>query len=204
MKISTHKFVSLTYDLNVGGDGEELELMERATVEQPLEFIFGTGSMLEAFESQVENLSEGDTFNFDLSPEQAYGEYDDEYLVDLPRSMFEQDGKLNEEVVFEGNVLPMMDTNGNRLNGSVVSVGNDTIKMDFNHPLAGETLHFSGKVQAVREATAEEIAALTAPSGCGCGCGCGSGGCSDEDTESCGCGSNQSSGGCGSGCGCGH
>lgn len=198
MKISTHKFVSLTYDLNVGGDGEEPELMERATVEQPLEFIFGTGSMLEAFEAQLENLSEGDIFNFDLSPEQAYGEYDDEYLVDLPRSMFEQDGKLNTEVVFEGNVLPMMDTNGNRLNGSVVSIGGDTIKMDFNHPLAGETLHFSGKIETVREATAEEIAALTANPGCGCGGGCG---CGDEDAEACGCGSQQSSG---CGCGCGH
>lgn len=184
MKISTHKFVSLTYDLNVGGEGEELELMERATVEQPLEFVFGTGSMLEAFEAQLENLSEGDTFNFDLSPDQAYGEYDDEYLVDLPRSMFEQDGNLNTEVVFEGNVLPMMDTNGNRLNGSVVSIGDETIKMDFNHPLAGETLHFSGKIQVVREATSEEIAALTASGGCGCGSGCGCG----DQSDGCGCG----------------
>ncbi len=197
MKISTHKFVSLTYDLNVGGEGEELELMERATVEQPLEFVFGTGSMLEAFEAQLENLSEGDTFNFDLSPDQAYGEYDDEYLVDLPRSMFEQDGKLNTEVVFEGNVLPMMDTNGNRLNGSVVSIGDETIKMDFNHPLAGETLHFSGKIQVVREATPEEIAALTASGGCGCGSGCGCG----DQSDGCGCGGHESSG---CGCGCGH
>lgn len=196
MKISTHKFVSLTYDLNVGGDGEELELMERATVEQPLEFVFGTGSMLEAFEAQLENLSEGDTFNFDLSPDQAYGEYDDEYLVDLPRSMFEQDGKLNTEVVFEGNVLPMMDTNGNRLNGSVVSIGDETIKMDFNHPLAGETLHFSGKIEVVREATPEEIAALTASGGCGCGSGCGCG----DQSDGCGCGGHESSG-CGCGCG---
>ena len=199
MKISTHKFVSLTYDLNVGGEGEELELMERATVEQPLEFVFGTGSMLEAFEAQLENLSEGDTFNFDLSPDQAYGEYDDEYLVDLPRSMFEQDGKLNTEVVFEGNVLPMMDKNGNRLNGSVVSIGDETIKMDFNHPLAGETLHFSGKIQVVREATPEEIAALTASGGCGCGCGSGCG-CGDQ-SDGCGCGGHESSG---CGCGCGH
>ncbi len=197
MKISTHKFVSLTYDLNVGGEGEELELMERATVEQPLEFVFGTGSMLEAFEAQLENLSEGDTFNFDLSPDQAYGEYDDEYLVDLPRSMFEQDGNLNTEVVFEGNVLPMMDTNGNRLNGSVVSIGDETIKMDFNHPLAGETLHFSGKIQVVREATPEEIAALTASGGCGCGSGCGCG----DQSDGCGCGGHESSG---CGCGCGH
>ncbi|MDH6307595.1 FKBP-type peptidyl-prolyl cis-trans isomerase SlyD [Dysgonomonas sp. PFB1-18] len=203
MKISTNKFVALSYDLNVG-EGEERELMERATAETPLEFIYGTNSMLEAFEKNLDGLAEGDSFNFVLTPEQAYGEYDDEAVVDLPRNIFEQDGVLNEEVIFEGNIVPMMDTNGNRLNGSVVEVKDDIIKMDFNHPLAGETLNFSGKVLSVRESTPEEIAALFAPKGgCGCGSGCG---CGDEEGDSCGCGSHdekEMAGGCGSGCGCG-
>lgn len=202
MKISTNKFVALSYDLNVGEDGER-ELMERATEETPLEFIYGTNSMLEAFEKNIDGLLEGDSFDFILTPEQAYGEYDDEALVDLPRNIFEQDGVLNEEVIFEGNTVPMMDTNGNRLNGSVVEVKDDVIKMDFNHPLAGETLNFSGKVLTVRESTPEEIAALFAPQGgCGSGCGCG-----DGEEEGCGCGSHdekEMAGGCGSGCGCGH
>lgn len=201
MKISTNKFVALSYDLNVG-EGEERELMERATAETPLEFIYGTNSMLEAFEKNIEGLAEGDSFNFILSPEEAYGEYDDEHVVDLPRNIFEQDGKLNEEVIFEGNTVPMMDTNGNRLNGSVVEVKDDVIVMDFNHPLAGETLNFEGKVLSVRESTPEEIAALFAPQGgCGCGSGCG---CGDDEEGSCGCGSGEKemAGGCGSGCGC--
>jgi len=198
MKITTNKFVALSYDLNVG-EGEERELMERATAETPLEFIFGTNSMLEAFEKNLDGLAEGDSFNFVLTPEEAYGEYDDDHVVDLPRNIFEQDGKLNEEVIFEGNTVPMMDTNGNRLNGSVVEVKDDIIKMDFNHPLAGETLNFSGKVLNVRESTPEEIAALFAPQGCGCGSGCGCG----EGEDSCGCGSEKEmAGGCGSGCGC--
>lgn len=200
MKISTNKFISLSYDLNVG-EGEERELMERATEETPLEFIFGTNSMLEAFEKNLDGKSEGDTFDFVLTPDEAYGEYDDDAVVDLPRNIFEQDGVLNEEVIFEGNTVPMMDTNGNRLNGSVVEVKDDVIKMDFNHPLAGETLNFSGKVLAVRESTPEEIAALFAPQGCGCGCG--SCGCGDEDGGSCG-SEKETAGGCGSGgCGCG-
>lgn len=196
MKISTNKFVALSYDLNVG-EGEERELMERATPEAPLEFIYGTGSMLEAFEKNLDNLAEGDSFDFVLSPEQGYGEYDDEHVVDLPRNIFEVDGELNTEVIFEGNTVPMMDSNGNRLNGSVVAVKEDVVTMDFNHPLAGETLNFSGKVLTVRESTPEEIAALFAPQGggCGSGCGCSSGG--DEEMGG-GCGS----GGCGSGCGC--
>ncbi|MBB4035995.1 FKBP-type peptidyl-prolyl cis-trans isomerase SlyD [Dysgonomonas hofstadii] len=203
MKISTNKFVSLSYDLNVG-EGEERELMEKATSENPLEFIYGTNSMLEAFEKNLDGLAEGDSFDFVLTPDEAYGEYDDEAIVDLPRNIFEQDGKLNEEVIFEGNMVPMMDTNGNRLNGSVVEVKDDIVKMDFNHPLAGETLNFSGKVLTVRESTPEEIAALFAPQGgCGCGSGCG---CGDEEGDSCGCGSEKEmagAGGCGSGCGCG-
>lgn len=198
MKISTNTFVSLSYDLNVG-EGEERELMERATAETPLEFIFGTGSMLEAFEKNLDGLTQGDSFSFVLTPEQAYGEYDDEHVVDLPRNIFEVDGKINEEVIFEGNTVPMMDTNGNRLNGSVVAVKDDVVTMDFNHPLAGETLNFSGKVLNVRESTPEEIAALFAPQGgCGCGSGCG---CGDGEEEACGCG-DEKSGGCGSGCGC--
>jgi FKBP-type peptidyl-prolyl cis-trans isomerases 2 len=76
----------------------------------------------------------------------------------------------------------MMDTNGNRLNGSVVEVKEDVIKMDFNHPLAGETLNFSGKVLTVRESTPEEIAALFAPQGGGCGCGSGCG-CGDGEED---------------------
>lgn len=196
MKVSTNKFVSLAYDLNVG-EGEKRELMERATTEHPLDFIYGTGSMLPAFESNLTNLKEGDSFNFVLQPEEAYGEYINEHVIDLGRELFEQDGVLDEEVVAAGNTLPMMDAEGNRLNGMVVEVKDDVITMDFNHPLAGSALNFSGTVLAVREATPDELTALfSSLSGGGCGCGCGSG-----DDSGCGCGSDDS--GCGSSCGCG-
>lgn len=197
MKITTNKFVSLSYDLNVG-EGEELELMERATAENPLEFIYGTNSMLEAFERNLTDLSTGDSFSFVLTPEEGYGEYDDERIVELPKNIFEVDGKIDEAVVFEGNTIPMMDSSGNRLNGSVVEVKDDVVVMDFNHPLAGETLNFSGSVLSVRDASAEEIAELFAPQGGGCGCGSGGCGCEGDDDHDhghggCGCGS----GGCG-------
>ncbi len=194
MKISANKYVSLAYDLNVG-EGEERELMESATTESPLEFIFGTNSMLEAFEEQIDGLSEGDKFSFSLTPEQAYGDYDESKIIELPINIFEVDGKVDNEMLVEGNTLPMMDSSGNRLMGSVVSVDDKSVTMDFNHPLAGETMHFEGSVTGVREASAEEIAALFSAGGCDCGsggCGCGDG------NEAGGCGS----GGCGSGCSC--
>lgn len=188
MKISANKFVAVTYDLYVG-EGEERELMEKATREVPLKFIYGTGSMIQAFEDALMGLESGAAFDFTITPENAYGEYNEDYVLDLPKNIFEVDGKFDSEMIQEGNTVPMMDSNGNRMNGSVLEVRDDVVVMDFNHPLAGETLHFKGEVIDVHELTAEEIAAMTAPAG-GCGCGCDScgGGCGDhEHGDGCGC-----------------
>ncbi len=189
MKISANKFVAVTYDLYVG-EGEERELMEKATREVPLKFIYGTGSMIQAFEDALMGLESGAAFDFTITPENAYGEYNEDYVLDLPKNIFEVDGKFDSEMIQEGRTVPMMDSNGNRMNGSVLEVRDDVVVMDFNHPLAGETLHFKGEVIDVHDPTAEEIAAMTAPAG-GCGCGCDScgGGCGDHDHgDSCGCG----------------
>ena len=183
MKITANKFVAVTYDLNVG-EGEERELMEKATIEAPLKFIFGTGTMLPAFENALMGLGVGDSFDFSLSSDDAYGEYSQENVLELPKNIFEVEGKFDTEMIKEGNTVPMMDSNGNRLNGSVLEVKDDIVVMDFNHPLAGETLHFAGNIIDVHEATAEEIVAMTQTGGCGCGDGCGSsceGGCGDGD-----------------------
>jgi FKBP-type peptidyl-prolyl cis-trans isomerase SlyD len=169
MKISDEKMVSLTYDLTVDNDDDERELMERATKENPLVFLFGMGMMLEAFEKNIEGLSTGDKFSFTLAPEESYGEYVEEYVMELPKKLFEIDGKFDAERVTEGQTLPMMDSRGNRMMGSVLEIQSDVIVMDFNHPLAGETLHFDGEIIDVREPTEDEINALTQEGGC-CGC----------------------------------
>jgi FKBP-type peptidyl-prolyl cis-trans isomerase SlyD len=171
MKISINKFVSVTYDLNVGEE-DERELMERATPERPLQFIFGTDSMLPAFEDELNGLAMGDSFQFTLTPENAYGEFNEEHVLELPKAMFEVDGKFDSEYIVEGNTIPMIDDRGQRMNGSVLEVKDDVVIMDFNHPLAGETLHFSGKVLDVHEPTAEEITAMNAAKNIGCEGGC--------------------------------
>ncbi|MBB3187253.1 FKBP-type peptidyl-prolyl cis-trans isomerase SlyD [Microbacter margulisiae] len=181
--------VSVTYDLFVGGNDEEPELMEQATAQNPLTFCFGIGMMLPEFENNLRGLKQSDTFQFSIDSKNAYGEYDDENVVALPRSIFEVNGELDSDTIFEGNVVPLMDSDGNRLNAQIVEIADSTITVDFNHPLAGETLHFKGSVLEVREATDEDLAAFQG------GCSCGSDGCScgvDEE-DGCGCGS----GGCG-------
>jgi FKBP-type peptidyl-prolyl cis-trans isomerase SlyD len=79
-------------------------------------------------------------------------------VVDIPKQVFEVDGQIDEEMLQEGNFLPMADNQGNHMQGKVVEIGADTVKMDFNHPLAGMVMHFDGKVADVRDATQEELA----------------------------------------------
>jgi len=205
MKITANKSVSAEYELYVDGEVEgELELMEKATEQQPLNFVYGVGMMLPKFEENLFGMQVGDKFDFVINCEEAYGEYDDDSVLDLDRSIFEIDGKLDEEMIFEGNVVPLMDSEGNRVNAQIVSVSDSHVKVDLNHPLAGENLHFKGSVLEVREATEKELAALMGGGGCGSGCGCGDGGC---ESGSCGCGDEEEAsmsggGSCGSGCGC--
>ncbi|MCC8144821.1 MAG: FKBP-type peptidyl-prolyl cis-trans isomerase [Tannerellaceae bacterium] len=188
MKITANKFVAVTYDLNVG-EGEERELMERATAQTPLKFIYGAGTMLLAFKEALKGLEAGAKFDFSLAPADAYGEYNQENVLELPKNIFEVEGKFDAEMIKEGNTVPMMDSNGNRLNGSVLEVKDNVVVMDFNHTLAGETLHFNGEVLDVHDPTEEEIAQLTGAGGCGCGCDSCDSDCGDQaKDDNCGCG----------------
>ena len=204
MKITANKSVSAEYELYDDGEVEgALELMETATEQQPLNYVYGVGMMLPKIDENLFGMQVGDKFDFVINCEEAYGEYDDDSVLDLERSIFEIDGKLDEEMIFEGNVVPLMDSEGNRVNAQIVSVSDSHVKVDLNHPLAGENLHFKGSVLEVREATEKELAALMG-GGCGSGCGCGDGGC---ESGSCGCGDEEEAsmsggGSCGSGCGC--
>jgi FKBP-type peptidyl-prolyl cis-trans isomerase SlyD len=204
MKIGKNKMVSLTYDLHY--DDAQGEMIEQATSEKPLSFVFGSGLMLPKFESYLEGLQAGNPFEISLQDVDAYGELDENAIVDLPKHIFFIDGEFDEEMIAEGNSVPMMSTSGQKLNGLVLEITDDIVKMDFNHPLAGESLFFKGDILEVREATDAEIAATLGGGGCGCGSGggsCGSGGCGCDDGEyaegSC---STEGKGGCGSGCGC--
>lgn len=189
MSISSNKFVRLSYDLYVGSENER-ELMEQATEERPLEFIHGLGMMLPDFEQKLFGLNAGDEFDFVLTSEQAYGERSEEAVQELPKDIFvNENGEFDSSVVFEGNTLPMYTPDGQTVQGSVLEVRDNVVVMDFNHPLAGETLHFIGKILEEHEATNEEIEKFFGGGGCGCSSGGG-----------CGCGS--SGGGCGSGCSC--
>ena len=121
-------------------------------------FIYGSGMLLPAFESNIANLKLNDNFSFGLEAGDAYGEVNPGALVDLDIDMFLEDGKPNDELLQVGNTIPMQDSDGNRLDGVVVEVTDTQVKMDFNHPLAGKNLHFTGQIVELRDATSEELA----------------------------------------------
>jgi FKBP-type peptidyl-prolyl cis-trans isomerase SlyD len=200
LEIGKYAMVTLTYDLRV--DDENGEVVEQATETKPLEFLYGAGAMLPKFESQLAGLREGEPFTIKLSANDAYGDVNEEAVVELPKHVFLVGGKFDDELIQVGNTVPMMSSNGQRLNGMVLEVNEDVITMDFNHPLAGEDLFFAGKVMAVREASDEEVAQILSGSGGGCGCGSGGGcgsGCGDDSCSDESCSTEHSHGGCGCG-----
>lgn len=173
MKLENNRFVSLVYTLHESDrNGRVIETVSESA---PLTFVFGAGRLLPAFEANLAGMEDGASFDFSLSAIDAYGEKREEMVINLPRSIFEDEGVLRSEICFVGNTVPMMDSQGNRMNGVVTEVGDAFVKMDFNHPLAGTDLHFSGKVVGVREATPEEI--MGPSSGCS-SCGSRDTGCS--------------------------
>ena len=197
LEIGKYAMVTLTYDLRV--DDENGEMVEQATETKPLEFLYGAGAMLPKFESQLAGLHEGEPFTIKLAKTDAYGDVNEEAVVELPKHVFLVEDKFDDELIKVGNTVPMMSSNGQRLNGLVLEVNEEIVKMDFNHPLAGEDLFFAGKVLGVREASEEEVAQILSGSGGGCGCGSGGGGCGSgcEDDS---CSTDSSGGGCGCGC----
>ncbi len=153
MKVTDKKVVELVYELKVNG-----ELVEKVEKENPLQFISGIGAMLPKFESNINGLEVGDKFDFKLVSEDAYGKKQDNLIVDLHKDVFKIDGVFDESLLVVGRVIPMADQEGRRLNGKVLEVENDNVKLDFNHPLADQDLSFKGSIVSIREATDEEIA----------------------------------------------
>lgn len=195
MKIEQNKVVEFCYELEVDG-----QVVDKTTKERPLDYIHGTGSLLPKLEAHIEGMEPGSRFDVTLSPADGYGEVDPSRIIDLPKAAFEVNGEVREDLLVPGNTIPMMNSMGGVIPGVVLEVSEDSVKMDLNHQMAGKTLHFTGEVLTVREATEKELTEglhgeYVQTCGCGgchghdggeCG-GCEGGHCSDEGDCGCGC-----------------
>ena len=143
----------------------------------------GVGGIIKGLEEALEDKTTGDSFTVMVLPEDAYGEHDDKLTEAVSRDMFEG---IPDEELTAGAQFHAQTAQGTQVI-TIAGVDGDTINIDANHPLAGETLHFDVAVNDVRDATEEEIAHghPHAPGGCG------SHEAKEEKTDSC----------CGGGCG---
>lgn len=195
----SHKYVTVAYELYSDNAEGVHELIEKAPEEHPFQFISGMGMTLELFEENILACEAGGNFDFTLAVDDAYGPYEKAHVLELSKEMFLIDGRFDSSIIYPGNIIPLVNADGNRFDGRVLEVKDDVVVVDLNHPLAGRALHFKGHVVVSREATKEElqeaIKMISGEGGCGCGCdSCGDGGCGEG-----GCGSHE--GGC---CGGGH
>lgn len=158
MKITNNSVVSVSYQLHANLPQQEKKHIETADASHPLTFLFGVGGLIPGFERNLDGLTVGEKFSFSIEAEDAYGSIDSKAVLNLPIEIFKVENVIDFEMLKAGNVLPMSDNEGNMMNGKVVSFTDTDVLMDFNHPLAGQTLHFSGEVVEVREASADELA----------------------------------------------
>jgi len=197
MDTSKNHYISLSYQLfSVEDDGKK-HLLEQTRQGEPDTFISGFGVYLDALEEAVLGLAPGERFDVTLTPAQGFGDYDDSLVHKVSRETFTVNGRFDVEHIFPGAFITVLfGEEGRRQMAQVVSIEDDGVTLDANHPFAGYTLNFQGMVLENREASIAEIQQLLqqlSGGGCGGGCeGCG-GGCGDDDCGEEGCGG----GGCG-------
>lgn len=190
MEKETNKLIAAHYQLFTINENGERNLVEETTQEQPFVFITGFGTALDAFENILKNLGRGEKFDFELDKGKSFGEYDPKRVIELNKEMFTVDGHFDSKNIFKGAQIPLKNEDGNFFIAKVLEIGADKVKVDLNHPLAGNKLNFKGYVIENREATNDEIQTLlNHMNGGGCSGHCG--GCENE-------------GGCKGEGGCGH
>ena len=155
MKVGNNKVVTMTYTLHF--NDENGEVIQKVDESRPFVQMFGVGALLPAFESNLAGMGKGDTFGFHLDAGEAYGNPSEEAILELEKKIFEIDGKIDSEMIAEGKMVTMQDQHGNPIDGKVMAIKENSVIMDFNHPLAGENLYFEGRIIDVRDASDEEL-----------------------------------------------
>ncbi len=147
LKIEDGQVVSMDYTLQV-----DEEIVDTSKGHGPLEFIQGTGNIIPGLERELYNMVIGDNKKVAVAPADGYGELDKEAYVDVPRAEFPDNIPLE-----KGIEIQVRDQSGHPMYARIDTIGNESIKLDFNHPLAGKTLNFDVTIVALRDATPDEL-----------------------------------------------
>lgn len=139
--------VSMEYTLQV--DNEEIDSSKG---QDPLQFLVGHGNIISGLEREMMGMKIGDSKDVVIQPSDGYGEFDEEAFMDVPRGAFPADISVE-----EGAELTVRDDTGQSRYARIDAINGDNVTLNFNHPLAGDELHFNVKVVGLREPTSEEL-----------------------------------------------
>ena len=139
--------VAIEYTLTVDG-----EMIDTSEGEGPLEYLHGHANIIPGLEKELDGMSVGESKKVEVSPEEGYGELDDEAILEIPREEFPENVPLQ-----PGIELEVTDDEGDTMFATIVEIGDENILLDTNHPLAGKTLHFDVTVTGLRAATDSEL-----------------------------------------------
>ncbi len=176
------KFVAYSYTLTEVKTGK---MLFEASSDAPDVMVYGVSNdVVPGLLGAMKDLGKGDKFEVTLPAAAAFGERSEEWVKELPKTIFSQGGEWPSEVCV-GALIPMMTDQGFPIQGIVTEINADNVIMDFNHPFAGMDVCYKGMIEEVRDATEEE---LNPRQGCGCcGGGCGDSGCGSCGEGGCGC-----------------
>ncbi len=146
-KVENNTVVGITYRLTVAG-GNEVDSTEGRG---PLEYLHGHANIIPGLEKALDGFSVGDTLDIEFGPEDGYGPRDPHRVIEVTRTQLGFDPEV-------GTVVQAQLPDGCEQHLMIAEVDGDTVKLDGNHPLAGETLRFEVSVASIRKATADEVA----------------------------------------------
>lgn len=147
MLVTANKVVTIDYTLTDARG----QVIDSSNGRDPLAYLHGNQNIIPGLENALEGKRKGDSLNVRVAPAEGYGEREEGLIQSVPRNLFENSEELEVGMQFQS-----MSEEGVRL-VTVVGVSNDTVTVDANHPLAGETLNFDVTITDVRDASEEEL-----------------------------------------------
>jgi len=146
-KVESGVVVSMEYTLHVDG-----ELLDSSEGHGPLQYLAGHRNIVAGLEDAMMGMQLGESKDVVVAPADGYGEFDEDAFLNVPKDQFPKDMNLEEDME-----LTVRDDSGEGRYARVETIEGETVRLNFNHPLAGEELSFNVKVVALRDPTAEEL-----------------------------------------------
>jgi FKBP-type peptidyl-prolyl cis-trans isomerase SlyD len=150
LTLSENKVGAIAYEIHVDG-----KLLETVPEDDAIEYLHGRDNIVPGLEKALEGKAAGDVFDVTVAPEDAYGDYDEDLIEEIPMDEFDFDETDSELEI--GMEVEMLDDDGEIVEGTIVGFQDDSVLVDMNPPLAGKTIRYAGRVLEVREATEEEL-----------------------------------------------